>query len=103
MPTIQLKDGHCATHNHSDRMVALATKWLREYFSDSQARRPGDLEDDFAGQWSINQGPWRATPFYPALALLIDGGEIVFECDEEGTVWYAVPGALPSALANSQG
>jgi hypothetical protein len=81
-------------------MVSLATKWLREYFSDKQARRPGDLEDDFAGQWSFNQRAWRATPFYPALALLVDHGEVVFEVDSEGIVWYAMQGALPSALAN---
>lgn len=77
-------------------MVALATNWLREYFSDKIARRPGDLEDDFAGKWSFDQGPWRNTPFYPALAVLVDAGEIVYEVADDGDVWYAVPGALPS-------
>lgn len=96
MPTIQLKDSHCVSHNHSERMVALATKWLREYFSDRMARRPGDLEDDLAGQWSLDLAPWRSTPFYPALAVLVDAGEIVFETDDTGDVWYAVPGSLPS-------
>lgn len=96
MESIPLKDGSTASHNHSPRMVELATKWLREYFSDGDARRPGDLEDDFTGQWSVFQGPWRNCPFYPALAILVDAGEIVFEKDDEDCVWYAIPGHLPS-------
>lgn len=95
MKTLTLKEGN-ATHNHSDRMVALATKWLAEYFADGVARRPGDLEDDFAGRWSVSLGPWTKTPFYPALALLVDRGEVVYERDKEQNVWYAIPGCLPS-------
>lgn len=99
MTILQLKDGTCS-HNHSERMVALAKKWLLEYFSDGVARRPGEMEDDFAGQWSMTLGPWRHTPFFPALALLIDEGEMTFERDDAGYLWYAIPGHLPS-LANA--
>jgi hypothetical protein len=88
MKTIQLKGGECS-HNHSDRMVRLARKWLLEYFSDGISRQPGDLEDDFAGQWSMSLQPWRHTPFFPALALLVDEGCIVFENKDDG-YWYSL-------------
>lgn len=100
MNILQLKDGTCS-HNHSERMVNLAKKWLLEYFGDGIARRPGDMEDDFTGQWSMALGPWRHTPFFPALALLIDEGAMTFEQDDAGDFWYAIPGHLPS-LANAE-
>lgn len=100
--TSMLKDSSITTHDHSLRMVELATKWLREYFSDGVARRPGDLEDNFTGQWSITLEFWCASPFYLALTLLVKAGEIVFETDDKGCVWYALPGHLPSS-ANVEG
>ncbi len=93
MTTLKLRDGP-VTHYHSQQMVDLCEKWLLEYFSDRQPRKPGDLEDDFCGEPSVMemfidlQGRWRATPFYPALALLIDKGLIVYWQDEDDTVWY---------------
>ena len=83
------------TTNHPEWLVALATKWLAEYFSDGKPRRPGDLEDDFTGRWSINQGPWRATPFYPALARLVHDGKVLFGQTPDDDCWYAIPGKLP--------
>lgn len=99
MTTLQLKDGPCS-HNHSERMVSLAKKWLLEYFGDGVARKPGEIEDDLAGQWSLTLVPWRHTPFFPAMALLIDEGAMTYERDGDGAVWYALPGHLPS-LANA--
>jgi hypothetical protein len=89
---------------HSERMVELAVKWLEEYFSDGVPRRPGDLEDDFCGQWSINLNPWMQTPFYPALAVLAHEGKIIYGLDDKsppeslqyGDFWYAIPGKLPA-------
>lgn len=101
MKTEQLKDG-AVTYQQSERMVMLAEKWLLEYFGDRVPRRPGELEDDFAGEPGIGemlmqiQGRWRNTPFFPALARLIDKGSIVYEQADDGDVWYAIPGALPS-------
>lgn len=83
------------THGHSERMVKLATEWLYEYFSDGKARRPGDLEDDFTGEWSLWLGVWRKTPFYPALAVLVRDGRIVFGTAKNRDIWYALPGKLP--------
>jgi hypothetical protein len=87
-----------ATTHHPAWLVKLATKWLGEYFDDGKPRRPGDLEDDFCGQWSIDLGPWRSTPFYPALANLVHQGRVVFGVDGEGTYWYAIPGKLPEGV-----
>ena len=95
MNTLQFKDGTCS-HNHSERMVNLAKKWLLEYFGDGVARMPSEMEDDLAGQWSMNFVPWRNTPFFPALALLIDEGLMAYEKDDEDNFWYAIPGCLPS-------
>ena len=101
MKTEQLKDG-AVTYQQSERMVALAEKWLLEYFDDGVPRRPGELEDDFAGEPGIGemlmklQGRWRDTPFFPALSRLIDKGSIVYEQADDGDVWYALPGSLPS-------
>lgn len=95
MKTIKTGTEQC-THNYSDAMVALAMLELREYFADNKPRRPGDLEDDFTGQWSFSGEHWRDTPFFPALAVLVNAGEIVFETDNEGIVWYSTPGFLPS-------
>lgn len=81
--------------NNKPRMQKLAEKWLEEYFSDGVARRPGDMEDDFTGQWSLTLENWRTTPFFKALGCLIDGGKIHFGRDENGVVWYATPGNLP--------
>lgn len=83
-------------------MVKLATKWLLEYFSDGIARRPGDLEDDFAGSWSLALGPWKSTPFFPALAQLVHDGKIVFGTDKTADVWYAIPGKLPKKVTEAQ-
>lgn len=102
MNTLHLKDGTCF-HNHSERMVNLAKKWLLEYFSDGVARRPGDMEDDLAGQCSLTLLPWRHTPFFPALALLIDEGAMTYERDDAGIVWYAIPGNLPSLALEARG
>jgi hypothetical protein len=85
-------------------MVELATKWLYEYFSDGLPRKPGDLEDDFAGQWSIGLEAWHTTPFFPALANLVADGRIIYGRDDKsppdsleyGDVWYALPGKLPA-------
>ncbi len=107
MTTEQLKDG-AVTYQQSERMVALAEKWLLEYFSDGVPRRPGELEDDFAGEPSTLemleqlQGRWRNTPFFPALARLVDKGSIAHEQAENGDVWYAIPGALPSQTTEPQ-
>ena len=95
--TIKLDNGE-ATTSHSPRMVNLATKWLEEYFSDGKARTPGDLEDDFTGRWSLLQEPWRDTPFYPALAVLVKGGKVVYGTDADGSYWYAKKGHLPSEV-----
>lgn len=101
MKTEKLKDGE-VTYQQSERMVSLAEKWLLEYFSDGVPHGPGELEDDFAGEPTLVemmvelQGRWRNTPFYPALARLVDSGKIVYEQDADGDVCYAIPGALPS-------
>lgn len=101
MKTEKFKDG-AVTYQQSERMVSLAEKWLFEYFEDGVSRRPGDLEDDFSGEPSTHEmlmklhGRWRDTPFFPALARLIDKGKIVWEQASDGIVWYAIPGALPS-------
>lgn len=81
--------------NNKPRMQTLAEKWLEEYFSDGVARRPGDMEDDFTGQWSLALENWRTTPFFKALGTLVDEGKIHFGRDEKGVVWYATPGNLP--------
>ena len=95
MKTIKLNDGTFCRHNHSDRMVKLAYKYLTEYFSDNCARRPGDFEDDFCGKWSFDQGPWRASPFYPALALLVSEGSVMYRVDEgTGDFWYGTEKAI---------
>lgn len=85
-------------------MVELAKKWLLEYFADGSAKRPGDLEDDFCGEPGIGemlvsmQGRWRESPFYPALGHLVNDGKIVFEVANDGDVFYALPGRLPSEV-----
>ena len=86
------------THGHSERMVGLSTKWLEEYFSDGLARKPGDMEDDFVGMWSFGLEHWRCTPFFPALAVLVRDGKVVFGQDAEDNLWYAVPGKLPPGV-----
>lgn len=95
MTTQQLKGGS-VTYQQSERMVSLAEKWLLEYFSDGVPRRPGDLEDDFAGEPSIAemltklQGRWRDTPFFPALGRLVSDKKVVYETDKDGVVWYKI-------------
>lgn len=92
LTTIKLKDGEVCHHNHSDRMVQLSKKYLMEYFSDGDIKKPGNLEDDFTGQWSIQLTPWKLCPFYPALALLVDEGHIIWDRDETGDIRYALKG-----------
>jgi hypothetical protein len=81
MTTEHLKDGP-VTYSQTDVMVSLAEKWLHEYFAAFGPKRPGDLEDDFCGEPGmlemtyIPQGRWRDSPFYPALARLIDKGVV---------------------------
>ena len=100
MKTETMRDG-TVTYQQSEQMVSLAERWLLEYFEEFGPRRPGEMEDDFAGEPSLpevlcNSGcRWRSTPFFPALARLIDKGFLVFERDVEGDVWYGVPGSLP--------
>lgn len=85
-------------------MVNLAEKWLLEYFSDNIPRRSGELEDDFAGEPSLYDqitsplGRWFSTPFFPALARLVDKGLIVYKKDDNNHIWYASPGYLPKDL-----
>ena len=94
MKTERFKDGN-VTHPHSDVMVALAENWLIEYFTTLGARRPGDMEDDFCGtptmgEMMVNaQGRWRQSPFYPALARLVDKGAVRFWKDDDDDFWYA--------------
>ena len=75
-------------------MVELAAKCLLSYFETFGSRNPGDLEDDFCGEpetfeiMSNLQGRWRKSPFYPALAHLVDRGMVQYWRDSSGYVWY---------------
>ena len=94
MKTERFKAGN-VTHQHSDAMVALAEKWLVEYLTFFGTQRPGDMEDNFCGEPSMGelmsnpQGRWRQSPFYPALARLVDRGEVRYWSDAVGDVQYA--------------
>jgi hypothetical protein len=100
MTTEHLKDGP-VTYSQTDAMVTLAEKWLHEYFAAFGPKRPGDLEDDFCGEPGMLemmdslQGRWRNSPFYPALARLIDKGVVRWWQADDGDIWYALTGPLP--------
>lgn len=92
--TEHLKDGP-VTYWHSDAMVTLAEKWLFEYLCAFGPKRPGDMEDDFCGEPGILemmsnlQGRWRSSPFFPALARLVDKGLVHYSADVDGIFWYS--------------
>ena len=94
MKTEKFKDGP-VTYAQSKAMVTLAEKWLLEYLVEFGPKRPGDMEDDFCGEPGLGemlrgiQGRWRASPFYPALARLVDKGQVGWARNAEGVVWYA--------------
>ena len=98
----KLKEG-VVTYFQSDALITLAEKWLLEYLMSFGPKRPGDMEDDFCGKPGIlemmsnMQGRWRASPFYQALARLIDKGKVCWWKDEDDTVWYKPTGPLPMA------
>jgi len=54
------------------------------------------MEDDFCGQpgmfemMSNIQGRWRKSPFYPALAHLVDTGMVHYWQDNEKDIWYVI-------------
>lgn len=98
MTVIQLKNGETCTHNHSERMVTLAKKWLLDYFSDGVARRSHDMERDLVGRMSFYLERLGATAFIPAIALLIDEGALVYGREGRGYFWYALPGNLPDGV-----
>ena len=102
MPTEKFKDG-AVTYEQSKAMVTLAEKWLLEYLVKFGSQRPGDMEDDFCGEPGLgemlrnSQGRWRSSPFYPALARLVDKGGVVWAKDAKGDIWYtAAPTAAPA-------
>lgn len=76
-------------------MIALAKKELVKLFSTGKVFRPGNLEDLFAGRWSLDLGYWRATPHFPALAQLVNEGIVDFGIMPDGDVVYAKTGKLP--------
>lgn len=96
MKTERFKDGN-VTHSHSDAMVALAEKWLLEYLTAFGPKMPGDMEDDLCGEVGLGemlanpQGRWRKTPFYPALARLVEKGAVR---------WYSEAGYIRYSLAS---
>jgi hypothetical protein len=100
MKTETLKNcGGEITYSQDERLVSLAEKWLLEYFSDGIERSPTILEEDFTGQDSVGsllhvqyygKMPWYGTPFFPALARLVDRGEIIHRLDEDGNNWYKI-------------
>lgn len=96
MTTIEhMKEGR-VTHSHTEAMVTLAEKWLLEYFAAAGPRQPGELEDDFCGEPPLlemlmnTQGRWRSSPFYPALARLVDKGKLRWWKDGDGIIWYSL-------------
>ena len=67
-------------------------------FIGNRAVRPGDLEDFLCGSPTLLDmllggflHAWFNSPYYPALTLLVEDGEIVYEIDENDCVWYARP------------
>lgn len=94
MRTETLKYGK-VTHPYSDQMVLLAMEELRTHFVNSGEQRPGDLEDALAGGMKdLGLGAWRSTPYFPALARMVDAGTVSYREDENGVIWYRLTASL---------
>lgn len=95
MRTEKLKDGS-VTHCHSDTIVDAAEVDLLDYLATHGEQRPGELEDRFCGRPTSSEilrdmlGRWRGSPYYPALARLVDRGVVSYRRDETGDIWYGI-------------
>lgn len=89
-----LKDGD-VTHFSSEAMINLAEQMIVQLISESGPKRPGDLEDCLCGgqnlaSWLSPLENWRNSPFYPALARLVDSDKVKYWIDNDGIVWYGL-------------
>lgn len=95
MATEHFKEG-TVTYSQSSDLVTLTEKWLIYYFGAFGAKRMGELEDDLCGEPGVAEimenplGRWRSSPFYPALARLVDKNIVHFRKDAEDDIWYGL-------------
>lgn len=94
MTTLELEDGEC-TH-----IAALPASTASGLLLKNGPLRTGDLEDILCGEQNLFRvllgneellDAWRNSPFFPALALLVDAGEVAWRRDPETEyVWYSL-------------
>jgi len=73
-----------------DRLIEPAKQFLISYFSDGEKKQPSDLDEDIIGglDFSLYGPHWNKTPFFKALAELVEEKTILFEeIDNEYYYW----------------
>ena len=78
-----------------ERLVSPAKEFLKIYFSDGKERMPSDFDEDIMGGMDISfmfgNPKWNDTPFFLALAELVEEGVVKFKKLEDGRYVYWMP------------
>lgn len=91
-------DGGTCTHYFLPAAVEAGKVAIRSLLA-TQPHRPGDLEDALCGEQKLLRvafglsdilEAWRDSPFFPALAHLINDGEVSYKVEKDGEVWYSL-------------